>query len=77
MVNKEAIEVIRKNWPSSNYTQLIEALNIAINSLSDTDNNVYIKLLGLFDTRILRIEQTCQEILSKLPHKHNGDLGPG
>ena len=32
MDNKEAISVIRNNWPPSNYTMLIEALELSIKS---------------------------------------------
>jgi len=33
MDNKEAIEVIRSNWPPANRTQLIEALELSIKTL--------------------------------------------
>ena len=33
MTNQEAITAIRSNWPTSNYTVLIEALEMAIKSL--------------------------------------------
>ena len=38
MDNKEAISVIRSNWPPSNYTMLIEALEIAIKSLEASES---------------------------------------
>lgn len=30
---EEAIETIKRNWPTSNYSMLIEALEMAINAL--------------------------------------------
>ena len=38
MDSKEAIEVIRSNWPSSNYTMLIEALELSIKSLQAAES---------------------------------------
>jgi len=36
--NQEAIEVIKNNWPSENYTMLREALDVAIEALSKETN---------------------------------------
>lgn len=33
MKNQEAIEVIKKNWPSENYTMLREALAVAMQAI--------------------------------------------
>ena len=33
MLNEEAIKVIKNNWPSSNYSMLIEAVTLAIEAL--------------------------------------------
>ena len=38
MDNKEAIEVLRKNYPSSNYTMLIEAVELSIKSLQAAES---------------------------------------
>lgn len=38
MNNKEAIKVIKSNWPPSNFSMLIEALTLAIKSLDDSDS---------------------------------------
>ena len=38
MDNKEAIEVLRKNYPSSNYTMLIEAVELSIKSLQSAES---------------------------------------
>ena len=38
MDNKEAIEVIRNNWPPSNRTMLIEALELSIKSLQSVES---------------------------------------
>jgi hypothetical protein len=38
MDNKEAIAVIRNNWPPSNYTMLIEALELSIKSLESAES---------------------------------------
>ncbi|SER87655.1 hypothetical protein SAMN05518872_102450 [Psychrobacillus sp. OK032] len=35
MTNKEAIEVIKSNYPPENYTLLREALDLAIKSLEE------------------------------------------
>ena len=41
MTRKEAIEVIKCNWPDSRYTILREALDMAVKALEDvTDKNV-------------------------------------
>lgn len=37
MNNKEAISVIRNNWPPANYTMLIEALELSIKVLEDSE----------------------------------------
>ena len=40
MTNQEAITAIRSNWPTSNYTVLIEALEMAIKLLKEDDEYV-------------------------------------
>lgn len=35
MTNQEAIEIIKKNYPPENYTMLREALDLAIECLSE------------------------------------------
>jgi len=37
MTAQEAIQAIKSNWPPSNYTMLIEALELAIVSLEKED----------------------------------------
>lgn len=37
MNNSEAIEIIKSNWPTSGFTRLQEALELAIKALSETD----------------------------------------
>lgn len=37
MENREAIDVLRSNWPPSNCTMLIEALTLSIKSLESTE----------------------------------------
>ena len=39
MTVQEAIQAIRSNWPPSNYTILIEALELAITALGKQDEN--------------------------------------
>lgn len=38
MTKKEAIETIKANWPSENYTMLREALDMAIDALNEETN---------------------------------------
>lgn len=37
LTNQEAIEIIKKNWPPSNYTMLQEALDMAIAALQEQE----------------------------------------
>jgi len=37
MTPQEAIQAIKSNWPPSNYTMLIEALELAIKALERED----------------------------------------
>lgn len=37
MTHQEAIEAIKKNWPDSRYTALVEALTLAIELLKQAD----------------------------------------
>ena len=35
---KEAVEIIKKNWPDSKYSMLREALQVVLDNLSTSDN---------------------------------------
>ena len=41
---KEAVAVIKSNWPDERYTMLKEALTVALEHLPTTDNSDYTKL---------------------------------
>jgi len=36
---KEAVEIIKKNWPDAKYSMLREALQVVLDNLSTSDNS--------------------------------------
>jgi hypothetical protein len=40
---KQAVEVIKSNWPDERYTMLREALTVVLNYLPTSDNSDYAK----------------------------------